>query len=88
MQVKYRTSRSGEVMVQFRSSWNDRQGTHMKPIDKNAIDALCIYCPETNACYYVRPGDHNEVVTLRVAPARNGQQIGVRLASRFSRLPV
>ena len=40
------------------------------------------------ATEHVRPGDHNEVVTLRVAPARNGQQIGVRLASQFRRLPV
>jgi hypothetical protein len=60
----------------------------MKPVDKAEIDALCIYCPDTEECYYVRPGDHNEVVTLRVAPARNGQQFGVRLASQFRRLPV
>jgi hypothetical protein len=88
VQVKYRTARSGKVVVSFRSSWADRHGTHMKPVDKAEIDALCIYCPDTEECYYVRPGDHNEVVTLRVAPARNGQQFGVRLASQFRRLPV
>ncbi len=69
-------------------SWADRHGTHLKPVDKAEIDALCICCRDTDECYYVRPGDHNEVVTLRVAEARNGPQIGVRLASQFRRLPI
>lgn len=60
----------------------------MRPVDKAEIDMLCIYCPETDECYYVRPSDHNETVTPRVAPARNGQQSGVRLASQFRQLPV
>ena len=88
VQVKYRAARSGKAVVSLRSSWADRHGTHMKPVDKAAIDVLCINCPDTDECYYVRPGDHNEVVTLRVAPARHGQQIGVRLASQFRQLPV
>ena len=28
VQVKYRTARSGKVVVSFRSSWADRHGTH------------------------------------------------------------
>jgi hypothetical protein len=27
----------------------------MKPSDKSEFDVLCIYCPETDACYYVQP---------------------------------
>jgi hypothetical protein len=88
VQVKYRTAVSGKVIVSFRSYWADRHGTHMTPVDKAEIDTLCIYCPDTDECYYVRPGDDNETVTLRVAPAKNGQQVGVQLASQFRRMPV
>jgi PD-(D/E)XK nuclease superfamily protein len=88
VQVKYRTSRAGGVSVQFRSVWADRSGTHMKPSDKSEFDVLCIYCPETDQCYYVRPADHETSVTLRVVPARNGQQLGVLPAERFRKLPI
>jgi hypothetical protein len=88
VQVKYRTARAGKVFVSFRSSWADRHGTHMKALDKAEIDALCIYCPDTDECYYVRPGDHKETVTLRVAAAKNGQRVGVRPANQFRRMPV
>jgi len=57
------------------------------PLDKAEIDMLCIRCPDTDECYYVRPGYCNETVTLRVDPAKNGQQVGVRLASRFGGCP-
>lgn len=89
VQVKYRSSaRLGTVSVQFRSVWADRHGTHMKPSDKAEVDVLCIYCPETDSCYYLRPQDHGKSVTLRVAPSKNGQERGVMLAADFRRFPV
>ena len=39
----------------------------MTPMDKGAIDTVCIYCPETDECYYVRPDAHGTSVTLRIA---------------------
>lgn len=77
LQVKYRTARSGAITVHFRSVWNDRHGTHTTPTDKDAIDVVCLYRPDTDECYYVRPGDHGASVTLRIAPSRNGQRLGV-----------
>ncbi len=88
VQVKYRALRRGGVSVRFRSVWNDRHGTHMVPVDKSELEAVCIYCPETDECYYLRPDDYKEDVTLRVAAARNGQQHRVRLASQFRLMPV
>src|SRR5690348_17868506 len=38
LQVKYRSARAGAVKVHFRSMWADRNGTHMTPLDKGAID--------------------------------------------------
>ena len=85
--VKYRSERQGAVSVRFRSVWADRHGTHTRPSDKSQVDVLCIYCPETDACYYVRPDDHLRSVTLRVTPSRNGQVHNVHAADRFRRFP-
>lgn len=87
IQVKYRTAKAGGVTVQFSSVWNDRNGTHHKPIDKTSIDVLCIYCPETDACYFVRPNDHKGSVRLRIAPSKNNQRIGVLDANDFRAFP-
>ena len=87
VQVKYRSARAGVVGVQFRSIWADRHGTHMTPTDKAEVDILCIYCPETDECYYLRPSDYQQSVTLRVRPSKNGQKKGVRLAAGFRRFP-
>ena len=50
---------------------------HMTPMDKGAIDTVCIYCPETDDCCYFRRDAHGTSVTLRIAASRNGQQLGV-----------
>ncbi len=88
VQVKYRSARTGALEVAFKSNWSDRNGVHKTLIDKNAIDVICIYCPETDECYYVRPTDHGRSVTLRVTPSRNGQRLRVLLASEFREMPL
>jgi len=87
LQVKYRSARRGAVTVMFRSAWADRNGTHMTRMDKGAIDTVCIYCPETDECYYVQPDAYGASVTLRIRPSRNGQQAGVLDAAAFRELP-
>ena len=88
VQVKYRSAESGKLYVQFSSFWADRNGTHIQPIDKAAIDVVCVYCPETDLCYYLDPSRFRAGVTLRVTTARNGQRRGVREASGFVEFPV
>jgi hypothetical protein len=88
LQVKYRSARAGAVKVHFRSMWSDRRGTHSMAADKGAIDLLCIYCPETDTCYYLRPDDYGSTVTLRVSPALNGQRAGVVNAELFREMPL
>lgn len=83
LQVKYRSARAGGISVNFRSTWADRNGTHTTRTDKGSIDAVCIYCPETDECYYVYPAAHNRSVTLRITPSKNGQQSGVLDAADF-----
>lgn len=87
VQVKYRSARGGAVQLNLRSTWSDRHGVHTTPIDKEAVDLVCIYCPETDECYYIRPIDHGASVNLRITPTKNGQQKGVLHAAAFRDLP-
>jgi hypothetical protein len=83
VQVKYRSAKAGRVYVRFQSFWADRNGTHSVVMDKSSLDVVCIYCPETDECYYVRPLEHPGSVTLRISPCRNGQSRGVLHASLY-----
>jgi hypothetical protein len=75
VQVKYRAlSANGTLDVQFRSSWSDSKGTYVQALDKRDVDVVCIYCPDTRACYYVDPKGFGRSVSLRVTPSRNGQE--------------
>lgn len=87
VQVKYRSCVRGAVEVRFSSSWSDRHGSHAKPVDKSSIDLLCIYCPETDACYYLDPSDFRASVTLRLVASRNQQRVGVLDAEQFRLVP-
>lgn len=86
IQVKYRSGSTGTVQLHFRSVWSDRSGVHYQPLDKAAVDCVCVYCPQTDECYYLRPQDHRVSVSLRLVPSKNGQKAGVLLASDFRTL--
>ena len=88
IQVKYRAlDKSGAIQIKFSNSWADRHGVHVSPIDKSEIDLYCVFCPDTNECYYLNPNNFASNVTLRVETPRNGQAIGIRSASDFRRVP-
>ena len=88
VQVKYRAlSPSGTIEVQFRRMWSDANGRHVRPIEKEDIDVVCVYCPDTRACYYIDPTKFERSVALRVKPSRNGQARKVLLADDFRRVP-
>jgi hypothetical protein len=88
VQVKYRSmDRFGKVDVKFSTCWADRNGTHTSPIDKSEVDIYCVYCPEADECYYLRPVDFGSNVSLRVETPKNGQQKGVNFAADFRGAP-
>jgi hypothetical protein len=83
IQVKYRAATRGEVIYcQVFSSWADRNGSHDTHFDPNGCDALAVYCPEPAMCCYLRSSELQvrAALTLRIAPPRNGQTRGVRMA--------
>jgi hypothetical protein len=88
VQVKYRAlSVSGTIEVQFRSSWSDSKGTYVRPLEKQDVDVVCIYCPDTRACYYIDPKRFARSVSLRVTPSRNRQERNVLQADAFRSVP-
>ena len=89
VQVKFRSvDRFGKVDVKFSTSWTDRHGTHTSPTDKNEVDVYCIYCPETDECYYLRPEKFgSNVLSLRVEAPKNGQRRNIHFAADHRRVP-
>jgi len=87
IQVKYRSATNGKLEVHFRSTWSDKNGLHVASVNKPEIDLYCIYCPETDECYYFEPSLFNRSVSLRVDTPKNNQSKGIHLASDYCRVP-
>ena len=88
VQVKYRAiDRFGKFDIRFSTSWADKHGTHTSPIDKNEVDLYCVYCPDTDECYYLRPQKFGSNVSLRVRAPKNGQQKRVNFAAGYRGVP-
>lgn len=88
IQVKYKSvDKTGSITVHFRSCWSDKNGTHMQAVDKDDVDIYCIYCPDTDECYYFNPMEFKRSVTLRVEIPKNNQLRNVNLAADYKRVP-
>ena len=88
VQVKYRRVRpDGAIHFTLRSCWSDSNGCHVKPLDKGEFDIVCIYCPDTDKCYYVPTSEIDHCITLRIAKPKNNQKSGVKLADGYTRVP-
>jgi len=90
VQVKYRTINArASVEVAFKATSVYTSGKkYSKPWNKDEIDLLAIYCPETDACYYLDPKEFGKSVSLRVRTAGNGQRRGVNLAEDYRDPPL
>jgi hypothetical protein len=88
VQVKYRRVRAdGTIHLTLRSCWSDSKGCHVKPSDKKEVDIVCIYCPDTDKCYYVAASEVGQCITLRITHPKNNQRSGVKLAGDYTRTP-
>jgi PD-(D/E)XK nuclease superfamily protein len=87
VQVKYRAARDGVISVPLSTCWADRHGVHTVPIDRDEVDLFCIYCPDTDRCYYVDTRTCPPTVRLRIGEPRNAQRKGIRWARDHEDLP-
>lgn len=87
IQVKYRHAVNGSVHIRMVNWWADRNGSHGKQIDKNQIDVFCVYCPDTDKCYYFKAGEVNVCFSIRVATPKNNQSKKVNFADDYTGVP-
>lgn len=85
IQVKYRTCIKGRLEIRMESTWSDKNGIHKKSMDKNEVDLLCVYCPESEECYYFDPKVCNKCMTLRIVKPLNNQPC--HMASDYREVP-
>lgn len=72
IQVKYRAvNDKGTIQVPLTTSWADKNGTHINFYDRSELDILCIYCPDTDKCYYIDVNTcPKRTLTLRVVDSK------------------
>lgn len=88
VQVKARSiNSSGVLEVRLQSVWSNSNGVRRKPADLNLVDVYCLYCPETDECYYVDPSTVSKTIKLRVRTPKNGQRKGVSFALDHREVP-
>ncbi len=87
IQVKFRRAVNGSISIRLKNWWADKNGSHGKPLDINQVDIFCVYCPDTDLCYYIKPEIINEYFTLRIAPSKNNQSKNINFAEDFVGVP-
>jgi hypothetical protein len=87
IQVKYRSAVKGSVQIRLENWWTDRNGSHGLPIDKSQVDVFCVYCPDTDKCYYFKPENIKTYFSLRIETPKNNQLKRINLAENFTRVP-
>lgn len=88
IQVKYRNmNENGTIRIKFQHSYSTKNGVQTQDVDKSQIDLYCVYCPETDQCYYFDPKLFNKSVTIRLKETKNNQAKGVYFAADFLEIP-
>lgn|SRR5574343_541367 len=85
-QVKYRSIKNDTISIAMKTTWTDKNGYHKSIYDENSFDYLCVYCPETDKCYYVKYKDFldsKKSIMLRFGETKNNQERGVLKAENF-----
>jgi hypothetical protein len=82
LQVKYAALKKGRVEVKFRTSWADRNGTHVRRYNEGEFDYYAIYCPEKDEVIYV-PNTSDCPKAIRFEKSRNNQSKSVNWARDY-----
>ena len=87
VQVKYSKIRQGVIEVRCASSsLTNGKVRAVKRYTAEMIDWIAAFEPTTDTCYYVHAselGAGRDRLSLRIAPPRNGQVIGIRYAADY-----
>lgn len=87
VQVRYVSARGNVLPVRTRSSsLTNGKVRRIKRYTAASIDWIAAYAPFTDRCYYIPAaelGNGRDEISLRLAPTRNCQVIGVRYAADY-----
>ncbi|MEM6631868.1 MAG: group I intron-associated PD-(D/E)XK endonuclease [Bacteroidota bacterium] len=88
VQVKTRNVNSrGSLEISFRQSYSTKNGVKTTSWNKKEIDLVCVYCPDTDCCYYFNPNQFNNTLTLRVEIPKNNQKQRIHFAEDYREVP-
>ncbi|HPM42829.1 MAG TPA: group I intron-associated PD-(D/E)XK endonuclease [Candidatus Omnitrophota bacterium] len=86
LQVKYASLKAnGTIDVSFRTSWADKNGTHIRHYAKKDFDYYALYCAEKDIVLYV-PNDPGCPKAIRFEKAANNQNHSVKWANDYLKL--
>ncbi len=85
IQVRYTTPTKGVLRVKLRSTWSDKNGTHVRNREKTDWDVLAVFNPETKKTCFLDANefDNSTSIAIRIEPSKNNQTKGVRFAKDF-----
>lgn len=80
VQAKTGRLRNGAILA---NGYSNPGGRELRKYTKEEVDAIGIYCADTNECYLVPIDQMMSKVSLRVEPSGNNQDAGIRWASDY-----
>lgn len=88
VQVKYvSVNVRGILEVPMNSSYANSREIIKKPVDKTLIDLYCVFCPDTDKCYYFRPENVGKHFSLRVITPKTSSGNKSNMADDFLDIP-
>jgi hypothetical protein len=88
VQVRYATPTRNAIRVTLSASWADKSGNHRRGRTKGRFSVLAVYAPGEGVFFLPEKsiGDNCREITLRLAPALNGQRKHVRNVACYREL--
>jgi hypothetical protein len=84
-QCKWANREQDVVVIRSRTSRHTPRGYVTTTYSASEVDGIAAWCPDTNECYFVpiTEIDGRACMHLRLAPARNNQELFVHWAAQY-----
>ena len=85
VQCKWATRKGDVVVIRIRTSRHTPNGYVRGTYSADEVDGIAAYCADLQRCFYVpiKDVDGQGFLHLRLAPARNCQMLGVKMAADY-----
>ena len=86
IQCKWASLKGELVVVRMRTSRHSpSRGYVTTTYSASEVDGIAAYCRDLDRCFYlpIEEFEHRAFAYLRLAPARNGQRVGVKMAADY-----